>query len=88
MDNEKLLKLAVETNELIGYIIKAQLNSKKADQNVILPKDVITKKRIDRAKIRLIKKLLVEIYSIVDKLDDATYKDIVRLQLLIDESYL
>lgn len=88
MDNEKLLKRAAERNELIGYIIKAQLNSIKADQDVILSQDVIDKKQVDRARLKNIKNLIVELYSIIDKVEDDTKRDIVRLQLLIDESYL
>ena len=88
MDNEKLLQRAAEKNELIRYIIKAQLDSEKADQDVMLPQDVIDKKQVDRARLKQIKKLLVDLYSIIDKLDDDAKRCIVRLQLLIDESYL
>ena len=88
MDNEKLLKRAAERNELIGYIIKAQLNSEKADQDVILSQDVIDKKQVDRARLKNIKNLMVELYSIIDKVEDDTKRSIRRLQLLIDESYL
>lgn len=88
MDNEKLLKRAAEKNELIRYIIKAQLDSEKADQDVILPQDVIDKKQVDRARLKQIKNLIVDLYSIIDKVDDDAKRCIVRLQLLIDESYL
>lgn len=88
MDKEQLLKLADEKNKLIGSLINDLQDSEKADQDVILPQDVINKRRIDRARLRLIKNLLVGIYSIVDKLDDDANRDIIRLQLLIDESYL
>lgn len=88
MDNEKLLKRAAQRNELIGYIIKVQLDSEKADQDVILPQDVIDKKQVDRARLKNIKNLIVELYSIIDKVEDDTKRCIQRLQLLIDESYL
>lgn len=88
MDNEKLLLRAAEKNELMQYIIKVQLDSEKADQNIILPEYVIDKKRADRDRLKQIKKLLVDIYSIIDKIDDDAKRGIVRLQLMIDESYL
>ena len=88
MDNEKLLKRAAERNELIGYIIKVQLNSEKEDQDVILSQDVIDKKQVDRARLKNIKNLIVELYSIIDKVEGDTKRSIIRLQLLIDESYL
>lgn len=88
MDKEKLLKLTAEKNELIRSLIKDQQDSEKADQDVILPNDVIGKKRIDRARLRLIKKLLADVYSIIDNLEDDTSNEIVKFQLLIDESYL
>lgn len=88
MDNEKLLKRAAEKNELIRYIIKAQLDSEKADQDVILPQDVIDKKQVDRARLKQIKNLIVDLYSIIDKVEDDAKRCIVRLQLLINESYL
>ena len=88
MDNEQLLKRAAERNELIGYIIKVQLNSEKEDQDVILSQDVIDKKQVDRARLKNIKNLIVELYSIIDKVEGDTKRSIIRLQLLIDESYL
>ena len=88
MNREKLLQRAAEKNELIGYIIKAQLDSERADQDVILPQDVIDKKQIDRARLKQIRNLIVDLYSIIDKVDDDVKRGIVRLQLLIDESYL
>ena len=88
MDNERLLKLAELKNILIGFTINELQESEKADQDVILPQDVIDKKRIDRAKLRQAKELLVDVYSKIDKIEENVNKDIVRLQLLIDESYL
>lgn len=88
MDKEKLLKLTAEKNEIIKSLINDLQDSEQTIQDVVHPQDIIDKKRIDRSRIRLIKKLLVDLYSIIDKLDDDAKRCIVRLQLLIDESYL
>ena len=88
MDNEKLLKLTAEKNELIKSLIKDQQDSDRTDLAVVRHQDIIDKKRIDRARLRLIKKLLADVYSIIDKLEDDTSNEIVKFQLLIDESYL
>ena len=88
MEEEKLLKLADEKNKLIGSLIKDQQGSEKSDLDVVHPQDIIDKKRIDRARLRLIKNLLIDLYSIIDKLEDDTSNEIIKFQLLIDESYL
>lgn len=88
MNKEKLLKLADEKNKLIGSLIKDQQGSEKSDLDVVHPQDIIDKKRIDRARLRLIKKLLADVYSIIDNLEDDTSNEIIKFQLLIDESYL
>ena len=88
MKKDRLLKFTITKIDMVKKVLYNQLcNGKKID-SVSDTKNIIEVRKRDRACCRAIRKLLIEIYADIEKIEEDDNNAIIDLERSIDESFL
>ena len=88
MKKDRLLKSTIAKIDRVKQVLYLQLcNAKKID-SVSDTKNIIEVRKRDRTRCRAIRKLLIDIYADIEKIEEDDNNAIIDLELSIDESYL
>ena len=88
METDKILKLTdykvKSVNELVAFL----LDTETAELDIVHPNDMLNNKKLKVAACKVVRKKLIEIYALIEKIEEQEKVDIVNLEVLIDESML
>lgn len=88
METSKLWKLIdsrlQDTKEQTDFILDADA----AELDIVHPNDMLDNKKLKVAACKIVRKRLIEIYALIEKIEEQEKVDIVNLEVLIDESML
>ena len=73
-----------DTKEQTDSILDADV----AELDIVHPDDMLDNKRHKIMTCKIVRKKLVEIYALIEKIEEVENKDIVNIEISIDESML
>ena len=88
METLKLWRIANATIQSIKEKTDFILDADAAELDIVHPNDMLDNKKLKVAACKIVRKRLIEIYALIEKIEEQEKVDIVNLEVLIDESML
>lgn len=88
MNNYNKLILAITKVDLINAIMQAQKISISDCLTLSSNEDIMEMIKRDKTRCKAVRRLLIDLYAIIEKIEQEDNNAITDIELLIDESYL
>ena len=88
MKKDRLLKSTIAKIDRVKQVLYLQIRNAKKIDSESDTKNIIEVRKRDRTRCRAIRKLLIDIYADIEKIEEDDNNAIIDLELSIDESFL
>ena len=88
METDRLLELTDAKVKSVNELVAFLLDTETAELDIVHPNDMLNNKKLKVAACKVVRKKLIEIYALIEKIEEQEKVDIVNLEVLIDESML